>query len=317
MFNKYWREYPYFLQLFLMMSMIFTLLFASGALASTLTVFITGVPLEEIAGLDKSSSDKVVSAARLQQLLFSLPFFAGVSLLFAYASHPKPIRYLGFKKIQNKTQVFIVIILTIAAIPLVEQLLVWLKMIDLGESVKQMQQNIEIKQEAMLNFTSPFIFLYTLVLFAVVPAIGEELFFRGMLMRFVQKRTGKINFSILLSATVFALFHGEPYSTFPIFFMGILLGYIYYITGSIWLNILAHFIVNGLQVTVLYLARTGTLPESMASMESYPWYVVVVSISVFVAFLYLLHKNKTPMPSNWANDYSDAELLEQEQKSEY
>lgn len=312
MFNKYWREYPFFLQLFLLVMMIFTLFSASTYIALTVPAMLTGVSLEDIANITKNSSPKVLNAARLQQLLFSLPYFAGVALLYAYASYPKPMKYLGFNKVQKASQVLIVAVLAIAAIPLIEQVLVWLKFIDLGESVKQMQDRTERTQEAMLTFKSPLMFIYTIFLFGVVPAVGEELFFRGLLMRFIHKRTGRIHFAVFLSATIFALFHGEPYSTFPILFMGMLLGYIYYFTGSIWLNILAHFLVNSVQVTLMYMSNNGMLSTNMNEMESLPWFVVVVALVVFCAFLYLLLKNKTPLPAGWSADYTQEEIAEKQ-----
>lgn len=315
MFNKYWREYPFFLQLFLLVMMVFTLFSASTYIAFSIPQMALGVPLDDIVNISKASSQKVLNAARLQQLLFSLPFFTGVALLYAYASNPRPMKYLGFNKVQKPAQAFIVIVLALAAIPLVEQLLVWLKMIDLGESVKQIQDRTDRTQEAMLTFSSPLTFIYTIFLFGVVPAVGEELFFRGLLMRFIHKRTGRIHFSVLLSATVFAFFHGEPYSTFPILFMGMLLGYVYYFTGSIWLNILVHFIVNSIQVTLLYMSNNGMLSTGLSEMESLPWYVVVVSLIVFCVFLYLLINNKTPLPAGWSADYTNEELAERQSRA--
>lgn len=315
MFNKYWRSYPYLLQLFLLIMMIFTLLSAATYIAFSVPQMITGVSTEEITNISTASSQKILNAARLQQLLFSLIFFSGVAFLYAYASHPRPLKYLGFSRVKKPAHVLLAIVLALAAIPLVEQLQSVLKLIDLGDKVNAMQANIEHRQEAMLTFSSPLTFIYTIFLFAILPAVGEELFFRGLLMRFINKRTNRVHFSIFLSATVFALFHGEPYSTFPILLMGMLLGYIYYYTGSIWLSILAHFIVNGIQVTLLYMANNGMLSSKLTTMESYPWLVVVIALVVFCGFLYLLINNKTPLAAGWSADYTPEEVADLNRKA--
>ena len=83
-----------------------------------------------------------------------------------------------------------------------------------------------------------------------MPAIGEELIFRGYLQQKLAKRFGDMNASIFLTAFLFSLIHFHFDGLIPRFVLGILLGYLFYWGRSLWLPILAHF-VNNAQGVVL------------------------------------------------------------------
>ena len=93
---------------------------------------------------------------------------------------------------------------------------------------------------------------------ALIPAVGEELTFRGVLQ---QSLTRKMNphVAIFLSAAIFSFIHFQFYGFLPRLFLGLLLGYMFYITGSLWTSILMHFLNNGTAVVLYYLNAKGTL----------------------------------------------------------
>ncbi|MBB4078469.1 membrane protease YdiL (CAAX protease family) [Lewinella aquimaris] len=76
----------------------------------------------------------------------------------------------------------------------------------------------------------------------------EELLFRGLILDRL-RRSIPVYLSIVLSAAIFALMHGLRASLFPIFTLGIALGYLYHRYDSLYACILFHFIVN----TIWYL----------------------------------------------------------------
>jgi uncharacterized protein len=92
------------------------------------------------------------------------------------------------------------------------------------------------------------------LLLAVVPAFGEELLFRGLLI----PRSGQKRRAVLLSASLFVLWHplqawtiGPPWSAIfldqwfltIVFILGLLLGSIYARTGSLWPCVAVHWLV--------------------------------------------------------------------------
>ena len=82
----------------------------------------------------------------------------------------------------------------------------------------------------------------SLLTLAVIPAIFEELFFRGATMSVLSKE--KTAATIFISATLFALAHGSLYLILSSFFAGIVFGITVYLTDSIYTSMLTHFLNN-------------------------------------------------------------------------
>ena len=94
--------------------------------------------------------------------------------------------------------------------------------------------------------------LYAVVVIGVLPAIGEELVFRGFLLRKLYDYNLNKQMAIGVSALVFAVVHFQVLNFLPICFMGILLGYVYVQSRNILYPMLIHFLYNGIQVVFAY-----------------------------------------------------------------
>ena len=109
--------------------------------------------------------------------------------------------------------------------------------------------------EQMLNINSLPELLFVLIIMAVTPAIGEELMFRGLFQRILRYNKVNMHLAVILSALVFSTIHMQFQGFLPRFFLGLILGYLLAFGGSLWIAIFAHFIFNGTQVVVTYLAK--------------------------------------------------------------
>jgi membrane protease YdiL (CAAX protease family) len=90
-----------------------------------------------------------------------------------------------------------------------------------------------------------------LVLVVVVAApIFEELFYRGLWLRSIERRLGS-TWAIVLSALVFALVHFEPYDFPALFGFGLILGWLAVRSGRLGPGIWAHVAFNAFTVVVL------------------------------------------------------------------
>src|SRR5690606_15272529 len=121
-------------------------------------------------------------------------------------------------------------------------------------------------------------FLKTFAVMALLPAISEELFFRGIIMRMVHQRVGKVIHAILLSAIIFALMHGNPMGFVSIIIAGAILAAVYYLTGSLWLSMLAHLLNNGLQIILIYLGTSNKAIQAFIDSDSIPLPYVAAGI---------------------------------------
>jgi uncharacterized protein len=90
----------------------------------------------------------------------------------------------------------------------------------------------------------------------VVP-VAEELFFRGVLYRWMRQFLG-MWLAIAVSSLIFGLLHGDIAVAGATFVMGIILAWFYERSGSLWAPITIHIINNASKLILLYvLLATG------------------------------------------------------------
>lgn len=316
MLNRYWREYPIFLQLILLLLLVYILMSFSGVIILTVVGKVYHVAPKAITGLGPGSDSNAINAGRFAQLVGNLLTFMASALLFANFTHPKPFAYLGLNQPSRPVRFIIVALLALAFIPLAEQTGAWMHLVDLGKDVKAAQDVQDATYKAFLRMNTPSALLQVLFIMAVIPAIGEELLFRGVLMRYTYKSTRNIGLSVLVSAALFAFVHGTVFNFPSILLAGIILGYIYYITGSIWFSILFHFVNNGVQILTVYLAQHKMLPAQLGDMEQYPLYAVIIAAVVVAGCILLLRKQATPLPARWGEDFEREPIAENESSSQ-
>ncbi len=106
---------------------------------------------------------------------------------------------------------------------------------------------------AMSSYANIGEMLVAMLVIGILPAIGEELIFRGLLQKKLMSAMNAPHVAIWLTAIIFGVFHLQFFGVLPRILLGALFGYIYYYSGNIWYPIVAHFINNGLAVLVMYI----------------------------------------------------------------
>ncbi len=139
--------------------------------------------------------------------------------------------------------------------------------------------------EFLTKFDSRFEFSLAFIIIAIIPAVGEELVFRGVLQNYLHKWIKNVHIAIWVSAIIFSLIHMQFYGLVPRILLGALFGYLYVISGSLWMAILGHFINNGFTVIMIYLYQKGAVDinlEDQATMSS-----TQLLLTGFICFLFL------------------------------
>ena len=131
--------------------------------------------------------------------------------------------------------------------------------------------------------------LMALLTVAVVPALSEELMFRGLLQGRLLRGVMSEHVAVWVAAAIFSAIHVEFAGFFPRFFLGALLGYAYRWTGSLWIPILLHLLFNGIQVSMTY-ADGDFTPDTEMDVSFYP--LLVVGAFSAVATGYMILKNE-------------------------
>lgn len=194
------------------------------------------------------------------QIVLSLGMFLIPAFLMPFLTAQKPSHYLNIKNPQNLSHFLLIIPIVFFASPFVVTLMEINQNLSFPEGfssfetqLKQSEKESEQLLKRLLSMTNYYQFLINMLMAAVVPAIAEEFFFRGVLQRILTSLYQNPHVSIIVTACIFSFIHFQFYGFLPRFFLGILFGYLIYWTGSIWYPIFAHFLHNGSQILMLYL----------------------------------------------------------------
>lgn len=308
MFSRYWRSYPWWLQLLLFGLMVFIFVSLSQIAAYVIIPKATGVALTDLADVNEKSSMAVIRGVFIFQAIFSIGLFLLPALLFANLAHPRPMRYLGLKKPGKAIQPLLAAIAMVAATPVFLFIASLVRMIGLGHDADVMQQRADDLTKVFLDAAPQVGFGTVLLVMAILPAVAEEIFFRGIFLRFAKKRSSNMVVPIAISAMAFALAHATPYSFLAIFFAGVALAIIYNLTGSLWCSMLAHMCYNGFQVSLDFFGKDNTTVKGIMESNTVPIPMLIGGAIVSAIAFYLLWKFRTPLPTNWADDYTQEEL---------
>jgi membrane protease YdiL (CAAX protease family) len=144
----------------------------------------------------------------------------------------------------------------------------------------------------LTDFNSPGRLLTGLVVIAIVPAVAEELVFRGGVQRCLVQWFGSRHVGVWLAAAIFSAIHVQFFGFVPRFVLGLVLGYLYEWSGNIVVSMAAHFTQNAFQLILLYLFQNKQLPGSFNpdANVTVPWPAVLASAALTAGLLYWLHQ---------------------------
>lgn len=175
----------------------------------------------------------------------------------------------------------------------------WNSNIDLPGGVGQWMREMEDKAMELTKFMTSFSnvnqYLVALLVMAVFAGFSEELAFRGLLQTELQKAFRNHHAAIWVSAFFFSALHLQFYGFIPRMVLGAMFGYLYYWSGNLIVPMFAHFVHNGLTVTLIYFGFTD-LPGTEGSTETFPWYGVVLSGLICAGLVYY-YRSLHPKPA--------------------
>jgi len=228
-------------------------------------------------------------------VVFFLPAF-----LFAYLAHPTPFRYLGMMQPQKRTQWLWVIVMALGMLPVLTALGGLIKELNLGEQAQAMDEARESMINTYLTGTHFSDLLRNLLFLALLPAVCEEIFFRGAVQKFAFSFFKKTGPAIFTSGLLFAVMHFSLYEFVPILLAGILLAWVYQATGCLWMNILLHFLHNGLQVILPFYANRTPWLNHLAEDNRVVGGVILAGALLLAAGIRKLYTLRTPLPASWS-----------------
>jgi membrane protease YdiL (CAAX protease family) len=290
------------LQFFSLLSIIFLSILFSNLFGMALAFPIWGVDLVTQLGKTMDYSDfSTIALLKYMQFINQLGLFIFPPILFAFLVHRKVLYYLGLKQSINPVQLLYGILLIFISVPFIGWLGLFNEKLVLPEFLSGVESWMKQKETEAMNLIFVFLdvktmggMIFNALLIAIIPAIGEEFLFRGVLIRLFKKWSGKIHLAVVLSAVLFSAMHMQFYGFLPRFVLGLILGYTFVWSGSLWLPIILHF-VNNVSVVILYYSTnskdvlTGNHDLLISSNNILG---IIVSLIISVGLLYFIYKNR-------------------------
>ena len=254
--------------------------------------------------LSDLNSEKAIAYQKYLQSVISIGMFIIAPLLTSYFLYENIWDFLEMKHHPGIVVIFLVCILMVLALPMNNFFTSINGQLDTSGISESLQNYFEDKEsqaeklfENFLGVTGIVPLLINLLIIAVIPGIGEELLFRGVLQKILIRWTKNTFAGVLITSLAFALLHFQFLSVLPRFVLGMILGYLFVWTRSLWMPILAHFINNALAVLYYYLfynGMTGTGMENIGTPEYFPLYgmVSILSTGVILWFIQGIMRKK-------------------------
>ncbi len=161
---------------------------------------------------------------------------------------------------------------------------------------KQEEERLAKLTAAITDFKTTGELMLGILVVALLPAIGEELVFRGMIQRELWGGTGNIHVAIWVSATIFSAIHMQFYGFIPRLCLGALFGYLYYWSDNLLLPIFSHFFNNAFAVVMLYLNHLDITDVNMEDGDAALVQYVILSVVLSLGFLYYIWKHYRDFP---------------------
>jgi hypothetical protein len=269
-------------------------------------VLIVGFPTQDVNQFQKSVLDFMAHPQGYEGAFRAMMALQWFSALFTFvASSWAYLRWSEKRDLNSLSagpspdyRIFLWSIITLlVGMPLMEYIIQWNESIVLPAGFEDTEKWMRASEtqlaeltKFLLDFHSPIDFAIGLAVIAGLAALGEELFFRGVLQSLFERYIGNYHVAIWLSAGIFSFIHFQFFGFFPRLLLGAFFGYLYVWNRNIWIPIAAHFFNNGWTLTMHYLYQQKQIavdPEKMGVIT--PWWSVVISLALVLFYIRRLY----------------------------
>jgi uncharacterized protein len=292
---------PFFQLIMLIILVLFSVMFTLFLGVLLAIPFYGANILDMYAEAANLSDESSVAILKYFQAISQTGMFIIPSFVFSFLASAHVARYLKIDTWPSFTSVIATLILIFTILPGIN----WLVEINETMSFPEWMQGIENwmrqSEESAARLTEAFLktdtftgLMLNLFIVAVLAAIGEELLFRGVLLRILKNWFQNTHLAIWVSAILFSMFHLQFFGFLPRLALGVLFGYLMVWSGSLWLPILAHFINNAGAVIVYYFYHkkiSETPVEDFGTLDNQLLFIISLLISAGLLFI-IYYKNK-------------------------
>ena len=253
---------------------------------------VIGVIYPIVSGQDVMS----LNSLRFMQISSQIFTFVLPPILYAMLIKENPKESLGIKSVSYHW--FIIgFVMMYAILPLNNVFAEWNAGLKLPESmsrieeiIKEMYESSAVVLEKLVNVNTFGGFVINLIMIAGLAALGEELLFRSIIQTSLIKTCKNAHVGIIIASAIFSFIHFDFYAFIPRLVLGMLLGYMFYYSRSIWVSIFMHFVNNATAVVIYYLNNIGVTNIDVETFGQTQLLPLLISIALMIILFRLAIK---------------------------
>jgi uncharacterized protein len=303
-FRQGFIQLSYPVKLLTLILLVFGFLLISSIAGIILARPIFNLNLSEVYQALSNPNTGNLAVVKYFQIIQSIFLFLVPALIAAWLFSENMPGYLQADQKPEAVTLLVAMVALIAAIPLLNALALlnsemvlpsWMHALEV--KIKSMEDTAGKLTGLFLTGGDGFTLALNMFMIAVLPALGEEFLFRGVIQRLLTEWTRNKHVGIWMAAFIFSFIHFQFYGFLPRLLLGLYFGYLLVWTSSIWVPVTCHFINNG--VAVLYY-HFSTMPMGETNMDKlgttkeyiYVLYLSIISTTLLLLFIYKREKEK-------------------------
>jgi len=212
------------------------------------------------------------------------------SLIISWLMSGSIITYQGMNRVPDLFTFFIVLILAISIIPVTGAAGILNSGLGLPEWLSVVEEWMIKKEHQAVSITGWLIeakglgaLSVNIIVLALVPAFGEEFLFRGILQQIFSKWFNSGHTAVWITSVIFSVVHLQFYGFIPRMILGLIFGYLFLWSSTIWLPLFAHFINNLIPVIGSYLVGWDRLKDGLVDgAPDRGWFVLFPALLVLL-----------------------------------
>ena len=256
----------------------------------SLLLLFVGFFVWTMAGGDVNS----IVSQKIFQLITAILFFIVPVLFLSRYWYQKPITEYALDKAPALFDFLLVVLLMFAVQPSINLLSYFNEQLHLPDALKMVEDKFRAAEDSAGEITKKFLevksiggYIFNVFLIAMLPAFGEELYFRGAMQKiFSTKYT--LTTAIWVTAVIFSLFHFQMFGFIPRMLLGAMFGYLLCWTRSLWIPVTAHFINNFIGVSLVYFSKNQPALnrlETIGKKDTMIYGIASVAVSILILWI--------------------------------
>ncbi len=307
MFNSQpvFSKQPALVKLLVLILLILLCTFMSFFISVLLAVPFFGKQMLDVftGGIDLMDSGNI-GLMKFLQMASQVGIFIFPSLIFSWLAFGNIEKSLALHKFPSVQTLILTTILIYSMLPGIQLLIQFNENLQLPDFMKGIEAWMIAKEAEAARLTEAFLdtasfggLAVNFFMIGILAAIGEELLFRAVLIRLLVDWTKNKHLAVIISSVVFSAFHLQFYGFVPRFVLGLLFGYLFLWSGTVWLPIAAHLLNNGSAVIISFLAKRGFLSvdaEKFGTVDNLPLLLasIVLTIAVLIGIYFSENQQK-------------------------